>query len=408
MDVAKKIDPPPWMCDDALRRVMDALNNGDKKPQALLVGGCVRNMLVGKAVDDIDIATKHAPEKTMALLDAVGIKSVPTGLGHGTVTAVMGDKSFEITTLRSDVETDGRHAVVAFTKDWCEDAQRRDFTMNTLLCDLEGRIFDPTGRGLKDLEARRVVFVGDPAARIAEDYLRILRFFRFYGTYGHGHPDENALQACRDAAVHVLDLSKERITQEFMKILAVDNVVGLLPLMRENNILTPLFHQNYDAEIMERVVQLQNRHDAANVIARVAVLAGFDGKYPEAVGDYILLSNKEKSFFGVLLQSYNEINEPSEKEAKFLVYKVGVDISVQAMLLYGASHKAEIPADLINFMKRWQVPKFPIDGNDIKKAGVEDGPLIGEMLSYLESWWMEQDFKPDRSACLEKLRSLIK
>lgn len=408
MKPVKTITPPDWMGDPALRKVMDVLNSGDKGPQALLVGGCVRNMLVGKAVDDIDIATKHKPPETMALLKAAGIKSVPTGLDHGTVTAVISDKSFEITTLRRDVETDGRHAVVAFTDDWGDDAQRRDFTMNTLLCDLDGQVFDPTGEGFSDLDARRIIFVGDPAARIAEDYLRILRFFRFHGTYGKAAPDENALQSCRKAADHVLGLSKERITQEFMKILAVDDIVDLLALMRKNNVLMPLFHQFYDPEIMAALERHQKRHNAMDVISRIAVLAGFSGDYPDSVADYLLLSNKQKAFYSTLLQSLNELSELTEKEAKFLVYKTGVDVSVQAIMLYAALHKAVLPADLVDFMTTWHVPEFPVNGHDIKQAGVEDGPVLGAVLSRLESWWMEQDFAPDRQACLDELQGFLK
>ena len=229
------LPPPPWMQDDATQKVMHILNNavGDSQdsPQALFVGGSVRNWLLKQSVEDIDIATKLVPKEVVEKLKAGNIKVIPTGIDHGTVTAVIEGKHFEITTLRHDVETDGRHAKVGFTQSWLEDAKRRDFTMNTLLADIEGNIYDPLGCGVEDAKAGHVVFVGDASVRIKEDYLRILRFFRFHAYYGRGDMDVAALEACRGAADNISTLSRERITQELLKILSVEDPTEILSVM---------------------------------------------------------------------------------------------------------------------------------------------------------------------------------
>ena len=216
---ALKIDPPEWMRDPGVLRVMDLLNGKEEDVQALFVGGCVRNTLMRRDVEDIDIATKLTPDQVIEICNQAQVKVVPTGMKHGTVTIVIEGKPFEVTTLRHDVNTDGRHAEVAFTNSWHEDIKRRDFTVNSLLADLSGNIYDLIERGIEDLQTGKVIFVGNPAKRIAEDYLRILRFFRFHAHYGQGEPDKKALEACFAAADKIESLSKERITQEFLKIL---------------------------------------------------------------------------------------------------------------------------------------------------------------------------------------------
>ena len=252
MKPAKHVEVPSWVTAQETQDIMRALNTG-AVPGALFVGGCVRNLLLSRPVTDIDIATTHKPAESQALLEAAGIKVIPTGIDHGTVTAVIGQRSFEVTSLRRDVETDGRRAVVAFTTDWLEDAQRRDFTMNTLLMGSDGAVYDPLGRGLTDLEAGRVIFVGEAGARIAEDLLRILRFFRFHAYYGSGAPDTAALQACQNAAGSIAELSRERVTQEFFKILEAPGAGDVLALMLEHDVLRDMLEpsQDYFAPIGE-------------------------------------------------------------------------------------------------------------------------------------------------------------
>ncbi|PZQ43290.1 MAG: hypothetical protein DI551_12400 [Micavibrio aeruginosavorus] len=224
----KHIDPADWMTDHRSVKIMRVLGGYADEPEALFVGGCVRNLLLGLPVSDLDIATIHPPLQVIEKLKNDGIRFIPTGLEHGTVTAFIDDAKFEITTLRKDIETDGRHAVIAFTDKWEEDAKRRDFTINTLLASPQGMVFDPLERGIDDLEMRLVKFVGNPQERIAEDYLRILRFFRFYAQYGSGAPDKEALGACADNAAKISLLSKERVTQEILKIVSVANCCLLI------------------------------------------------------------------------------------------------------------------------------------------------------------------------------------
>ncbi len=392
LESRKTIEIQNWMSAPETQAVMQALGNG----KALFVGGCVRNVLLGRDVSDIDIATQWPPEEVTVKLQASGIKVIPTGLDHGTVTAIIDGKSFEITTLRKDVETFGRHAVVAFTTDWLEDAQRRDFTMNTLLADDEGHIYDPTGQGLADLEARQVVFVGDPATRIAEDYLRILRFFRFYACYGEGPPDESALAACRDAAEHIGALSKERITQEFLKILAVDKPVDILSLMFDNNVLADIAHESYHPEILGRV---------SDVIARLIVLSGFETGYLSVLESYLILSNRQKKSFLAILKALEMLGSTSEKSVKLLIYNYGFAVSEQAVLLFLAQRDENDQAAM-GLVQSWQIPVFPLSGDDVMQTGLPAGPEVGRILREIERWWMDQDFMPDRDACLGKLKAL--
>lgn len=413
MKIAKTLIPLDWMSGAALHAVMDALNNGDGFPKALMVGGCVRNVLVGKPVSDIDIATQHTPDEVTALLRAAGVKAIPTGIEHGTVTAVVDGaaegerRSFEVTTLRRDVDTDGRRAVVAFTDDWREDAQRRDFTMNTLLCDLDGNIYDPTGQGVADLEAGRVVFVGDAAERIAEDYLRVLRFFRFYGRFGKGEPDAEALAACADAAARVLELSRERITQELFKILMVDKVVDVLQIMRKNKILLPLIDQGFEIEFFERLVVAQEKFEAPDVIARLLVMSGFNANYETARDQYLVLSGTQKKFYAQMFALVINDVELSEKSVKLMILERGVETTTQAVLVKFAREPIDNIGKYVDLIRDWRVPQFPITGADVISMGVENGPMIGDFLEQVRTWWIDRDFAPSREECVAKLRDLM-
>ncbi len=396
------ITPPFWMKGDAVCAVMAALAAEGESPCALFVGGCVRNSLLKEPVSDIDIATICTPEEVTVRLKKAGIKVIPTGIDHGTVTAVMGKEPFEITTLRKDVETFGRHAVVAFTKDWRKDAQRRDFTMNTLLADQEGHIFDPTGQGLADLEARRVRFVGDPAIRIAEDYLRILRFFRFHAFYGEGAPDEVALAACREAADRIGALSRERVTQEFLKILSVDDPYSILGVMFENNILHDIVSVKHENELLRKLCAFQKCYAAFSVVARLIVLSGFSAAHMAALEKYLILSNAQKKEFKTLLEMLNS----SEKTEVFL-YRYGGDLTTQALLLRAVRGGDESGlAEAMSVVKDGIVPAFPLSGTDVIGAGVSQGPQVGKILSAIEKWWIDAGFQPDRAACLLELQRL--
>lgn len=388
------IAPPEWMRQAQTQTLMRVLGGYETVPKALFVGGAVRNTLLGAPVSDIDIATIFLPEEVIELLKAANIKAIPTGIEHGTITAVVDGKAFEITTLRKDVETDGRRAVVAFTDDWLEDAQRRDFTINTLLAAPDGAIYDPTGQGLADIEARRVVFIGEPAQRIAEDYLRILRFFRFHAWYGKGAPDEAALKACRVAADKISMLSRERITHEVLKILAVPNPSKTFSLMFENNVLSDLPDKKYNPQGLSDLCILQVEHQAISIMARLFVLGGLQNK---DFSDFLVLSNAQKKELYSYKKAFMDLSEVLESPVKRLIYKYKNDIALHVLFLKGA------PENLIELALNWQAPKFPLTGEDLIKAGIPSGPELGKCLQQIENWWMDQDFEPDKAACLKKL-----
>ncbi len=400
---AFKIMPMPWMTDGPAPKVLRALNGDAAEPRALFVGGCVRNTLLELPAGDMDIATTLEPGAATAALEAAGIKVVPTGIAHGTIMAVADGRPFEITSLRRDVETDGRRAVVRFTTDWAEDAERRDFTMNTLLADGDGHVYDPTGRGIDDLRAGRVVFVGDPAQRIAEDYLRILRFFRFHGLYGKGAADPAALAACRAAADKIATLSRERITQELFKILMLDDPSPLLTLMFENKVLSDLPEAAYDPAVLIHLSSLQKKAQALHVIPRLLTLAGANMKKLEK---RLVFSNQDKQMMAGLAELLPELRHLSEKDIKLLIYKKGNALTLHTVLVFMARQRKEEWC-LMALAKDWRSPAFPLNGEDVMAQGVKRGPEVGRVLGIVESWWLDQECAPDRAGCLRKLQETV-
>lgn len=395
MPPVHNLPPQGWIEDAAIARLFTLLQDDGGVPQLLFVGGCVRNAVLGLPPGDMDLATTHRPDIVIDRLGCAGVKVVPTGIEHGTITAVIDGRPFEITTLRRDVATDGRRAVVAFTHDWAEDAQRRDFTMNTLLMDREGRVYDPLGVGLADALAGRVVFVGDPAQRIAEDYLRILRFFRFYGAYGRGEPDPAALAACRAAAGEIPRLSRERITQEVLKITMLDRAVDIFDILFKNKILYNFSHANYEPNALARLIALQGSKNRPGVAARLALL--WSG-YPETeLPNYILLSSdKIKKLKQIIMFCRAPL---SVHEA---LYRLGRDTGEQALLVRAALDGV----DDVDLAPGWSIPTLPLDGNDLQRCGIAPGPRMGEILKQVEDWWIAQDFTPDRAACLERAKEI--
>lgn len=388
MKAVKHINPPEWMIRSATENVMRAIGGYDNPAQALFVGGSVRDALLHRPVHDIDIATIHTPDVIMERLAAAGLKAIPTGIDHGTVTAVSEGRSFEITTLRKDIETDGRRAVVGFTTDWREDAARRDFTLNTLLAGPDGAIYDPTGQGLSDLENRYVAFVGEPRARIREDYLRILRFFRFYAQVGEGAPDRDAMEACRLEADHISTLSRERITQEIFKLLSVGDPSQTLIMMFENNVLHDLPDVDFKPDLLMRLAQIQARHDAFDVSARLFVLAGMKDN---AFEKYLVLSNAQKKEIDHFAKAWSSFDQISEKDLKILIYryknKTALQILFLKLLMQGVEND-----NLILLAKTWAAPVFPVTGADLIAQGLNPGPELGKTLERMEQDWIDHGF----------------
>ena len=326
----------------------------------------------------------------MQMLLGAGIRAIPTGMEHGTVSAIVDKTTFEITTLRRDVETDGRHAVIAFTDRWDEDADRRDFTINTLLATPDGRVFDPTGRGLSDLADRRIIFVGEAGQRIAEDYLRILRYFRFHGQYGEGAPDEAAMEACRMHADSVAKLSKERIGQEFFKILALPNAADILGLMHKAGVMNGLRAGKYAHEAMEILCKFQSRYEAVNPLSRLNLLTGFHRDYAEG---WMVLSNEQKDSLDAIAAAYEALKPVNKKHIRALVYGFGNATVLQAYLIWLAVTGNNPDLEIMDTARYWQPPTFPITGDDLIAAGIPPGKNLGAKLKALEEKWIKSDFK---------------
>lgn len=362
----RTIPPTQWMKDEAAGRVMDALGEG----KALFVGGCVRDALMGRFGGDVDIATLLVPQDARDKLSAAGIKSIPTGIDHGTVTAVAERQTFEITTLRKDVATDGRRAVVAFTQDWAEDAARRDFTVNALYADRGGHVYDPLGQGLADLDAHRLRFVGDASARIAEDYLRILRYFRFAAQFGWALNDERELEACRAAAPHLAALSRERITHEILKILGVDNPAPMIAQMQDCEVLPDLLYQ-VDARAIARL---------HHPLTRLALLNNID--------THLVLSSVQKRHVAAVREGAAEFSEEDDKAIKRLIYYRGNNMAREIYALWCVQKNKEPQAALLDVLARWQAPKFPLTGEDLIAQGYQPGPELGQKLKELEAAWL--------------------
>ncbi|NML04929.1 CCA tRNA nucleotidyltransferase [Sphingomonas sp. G-3-2-10] len=350
---------------------------------ARFVGGAVRDTLLGIPVADIDIATPHPPEAVIDMLKESGIRVVPTGLQHGTVTAVLESGPVEVTTLRRDVSTDGRHATVAFTDDWREDAARRDFTMNALYADpVTGEIFDYF-EGLADLEARKVRFIGDPLQRIAEDHLRILRFFRFLARFGDA-PDAEGLEACVTRAKDLMALSRERIADELLKLLVAKDAVGVMRLMVDRGILLPVIPE-ITAEGVERLAALAPREAEAgvapNAMRRLMALLPADPAVAETVGARLRLSKAQRKRLAIAAAA-------PDSEPKALAYRSGVEGAVDRLLL------SDRPVSETVSIRDWEPPRFPLSGGAIVARGVKAGPDVARLMRRVEDQWAAEGF-PD-------------
>ena len=400
------LDPAraPWLTAADTRAVLEALM-ADGKP-ARLVGGCVRDALAGRPVTDVDIATPETPPRVIDLLRAAGLKAVPTGVEHGTVTAVVRGKPFEVTTLRRDVTTDGRHAVVAFTDDWTEDAARRDFTMNALSADPDGRVHDPFD-GVADLAAGRVRFVGEARARIREDVLRILRFFRFHAHYGKGAPDADGLAACRELAPLLPRLSAERVATELLKLLKAPDAAATVRLMRESGILAPILAELGD---IERLRVLQGIDDAAarDPVLRLAALLPDDPGVAGAVAERLRLSNAERERLVAVAgppTAFWPVH--GERSLRRALHRLGMPIVRDLGLLALARGDTALGRPALAAVEAWRPVTLPVKGQDALDLGVPAGRRVGELIGAVEYWWEEGDYRADRAACLAQLKSLV-
>ena len=421
---------PDWLLRPQTKTLFDVL--GEENLRA--VGGCVRDSLhrktesdnprasaVGSDVDsdvdidiDIDMATKLVPEAVMEHLTSAGIKVIPTGLKYGTVTAVLDGLHYEITSLRQDVETDGRHACVVYGEDWAADARRRDFTMNALYCDASGCVYDPLGQGLADLQAEKVVFIGDAEARIHEDYLRVLRFFRFHALIGDGAPDILALKACRKAArdgAGLKRLSGERLQQELFKMLAIENPVWALMAMHEAGVLAfvvPVSKIEIGLARLERLVAYDSYVTTRDPVVRLASLLAHAPQDIKKVTRHLRLSNRDKDrLIDLLSGPYHDQLILPENRYKF-AYFLGRDLCAD-LFVHQQSADAKTPdiAALkaqVKEIKNLRFPAFPVTGKVLMEAGFEPGPEMGHWLKVLEKWWVDNGFTGDEQTLMERLR----
>ncbi|WP_342238420.1 CCA tRNA nucleotidyltransferase [Inquilinus sp. OTU3971] len=387
---------PGWATDAAARAVINALSIPGFDPR--FVGGCVRNALLGRDAADVDIATPLRPEAVMVALRNAGLGVIPTGLEHGTVTARSHGKSFEITTLRVDVETDGRHAVVEFTADWRADAARRDFTMNALSADPEGVVHDYFG-GAADALAGRIRFVGDPAQRIAEDALRILRFFRFHAHYGQGELDPPALAACVAAAGGLDRLSGERVRAELLKLLAAPDPVPVWRAMVEAGIARHVIGEDGDIARLQGLVQVA---PGADPLLRLAALLCGDAA---GVAARLKLSNDDRDRL-VGLQESTLDNAPDEVGVRLLLYRHGrAGGRDRLRLAWAAAPKRWSFKRALAALEKEHVPALPVRGRDVVALGLS-GPAVGRALAEVERWWIGQGLRPGRDESLDRLREL--
>lgn len=393
-----------WMVAPETLAVMAALH--DNGGTARFVGGCVRNALANRKVIDIDIATPLKPDDVIERLVRHKINYAPTGLKHGTVTAFVDSTPFEITTLRRDVQTFGRHADVEFTDDWTVDASRRDFTINAMSANMDGDIFDPFD-GIADLRLGRVVFVGNPEERIKEDVLRILRYFRFYAHFGRGDPDIPALAACKKFANLIPKLSAERIRMETLRILDADTSAYVWRLMsRSCGVTTHFLPEATNIDGLDRLIGIEHKYESPQFpLRRLAALLDVTLAGLPNIVKLLKLSNTQAAQLLYMVRGDALIHaDMNHSDARKLVFIHGNDMARSLLLLDAARNgeSVDLPA-LYNWATVFRPPRFPVTGEDVMKMGWKAGPDVGNALAALQQWWISEDFRPGRTACLDKL-----
>lgn len=392
MQPAARIAPPDWMTGPAATAVIAALG------AARFVGGCVRDAMRGDRPQDIDLATPHDPDTVLARLNAASIRAVPTGIEHGTITAIVRGEPVEVTTLRHDVETDGRRAVVAFTDDWAADAQRRDFTINALYADADGTIYDPTG-GLADLDAGIVRFIGDAAQRIAEDRLRILRFFRFHGRYAKGRPDAAARQAIIAAAPGVASLSGERIAMEMTRLLQTRDPMEPIGLMIDWGVWQVIAPVAARRDRLSLVAAREASRDDVDPWRRLSALLPDDADAVRRIAARWKLSARDRDRLVAAACDDADGWFADARALRAALYRHGAERVVDQA--YRRASDAELDAARA-LAQAWVKPRLPIGGADALARGLT-GRAVGQALAAVEDWWIEGDFTASREACLERL-----
>jgi poly(A) polymerase len=388
-------DLPGWLSEGPVRGLIDALEASGE--EARPIGGAVRNWLVGRPDGDIDIATTALPGAVSVVARELGFKVVPTGIDHGTVTVVADGVGYEVTTLRADVETDGRRAVVRFGRDWREDAARRDFTINAMSLGANGQLHDYFG-GRKDLAAGLVRFIGEPLARIREDRLRILRFFRFHAQFGRGEPDAEGLSACIAERDGLADLSRERIRAELLKMLTSEGAADVLQVMADAGLLHRLTGGVAVPSTLRRLAAIEATAGVeASAARRLGALAVLVREDAERLRARLALSNEEYRRLDAIGSGWHGIDPArGEPAGRIALFRVGPRAFLDRALVAFARSAAPINRPdwlaLLTLPQRWKAPSLPVSGEDLMRAGLAEGPGIGTALAWIRQAWMEAGF----------------
>lgn len=407
MSDASRLPDLPWVKSDLAERLFDALEGADGEGR--FAGGCVRDALLGRTANDIDVATTVHPEDVIKALEAAGIKAVPTGIDHGTITAVLDGAHIEVTTLREDIETDGRHAVVRFAEDWEVDSSRRDFTINALYADRNGEIFDYQG-GLQDLADKRVRFIGSAVDRIHEDALRILRFYRFSAWYAQLPLDEEGHAASKTHQALLAGLSAERVTNELLKLMAAPAPQGIIQDMIVDGILEGLLPVPLALGDMSRVAEIESELGEVDAIRRLSALIGGDVDIRQLAEDR-KLSNNERSRLLAMAAGADVQRGMSWNETRRRIYRHGAEAFADWVLLAWARSNDERNhtawESLYRSISNYEPVTFPITGKMVMDSGIPEGEQVGAILHALESWWIEGDFTATEAELMVKLRELV-
>ncbi|ULK96079.1 CCA tRNA nucleotidyltransferase [Bradyrhizobium sp. I71] len=389
----------PWLTAGGTARVLQLLATDGE--EARVVGGAVRNALLGLLPGDIDIATTALPDEVMRRAASAGIKGVPTGIDHGTVTLVIDGHPYEVTTLREDTETFGRKARVAFGRDWVKDAERRDFTMNGLSVDADGVVYDYVG-GIADARARRVRFIGDPDQRIAEDYLRILRFFRIHAAFGAGEPDRDGYLACIRGRAGLASLSAERVRMEMLKLLVAGGAAAAVLAMAEGGLLQALIGVVYTGPLATMIAIERELGLAPSSTRRLAALSVAVTEDAKRVAVRLRLSNAETKALDSMGHRWWRLATKDEADARRLLYRLGAERYHDRVLLGWARNGGDVASSrwraLAELPQRWTAPKFPLKAADFIARGLSEGPALGHVLTLAEDAWLAADFPLEEAA----------
>ncbi len=399
-----KLPPQDWMTFTETVKVMEAIMAEGNV--ARFVGGCVRDAILNRPITDVDIATNEPPTQVVRLLETAGIQVVPFGLDHGSVLAVQPNMTFHITTLRADLETYGRHALVNYIDDWQQDAIRRDFTMNALYADLDGKLYDPVD-GLKDIKAGVVKFIGDPLERIHEDYLRILRYFRFQAYYAQEPPAKEYLEACRLTAQHLRKLSGERVWYELKRILQADKPYSAIKNMDEYGILSEIFSSPTQIKHLPNLIKLELKIGAPRCAVR-RLASFFDGNVTavQQIRQDLPVSTNELSHLIKLTKLLHDEPDLSSPYQNYkILYEHGTGIYQDFILLNAAYDEQNNLEQGLKYLQEWTSPTLPIRGQDLLDHGISSGPKMGRTIQEVTDWWLDHACKPNREQCLQWLRN---